>query len=288
MSRKGQSITLSLRESDKAELENLALEFGCTWGDRPNISKLVEYIARHQLIIAPNNDWTNERIKALETARKALIDLGKTDEAKQIAQLLKSRSELTLPFREEIEIFLNNPLPAWRKQVDNFIHRQQPFRLSYQDAAERLWSYTVLHAQVIPIEKRQYLMCRAEESEGNQDVEGLQHNWTLRLDRIQEAAVVSIDQVWEKDLERIAVEFHLSSGLAFAYQRKTEDIFVSELEGQPPRKRVVRNISGTFWFFREITRYSKDCEIISPPEVRSRFRENLKSLCQAYDLEIKD
>ncbi|MEA5598575.1 WYL domain-containing protein [Rivularia sp. UHCC 0363] len=288
MSRKGQSITLSLRESDKAELENLALEFGCTWGDRPNISKLVEYIARHQLIIAPNNDWTNERIKALETARKALIDLGKTDEAKQIAQLLKSRSELTLPFREEIEIFLNNPLPVWRKQVDNFIHRQQPFRLSYQDAAERLWSYTVLHAQVIPIEKRQYLMCRAEESEGNQDVEGLQHNWTLRLDRIQEAAVVSIDQVWEKDLERIAVEFHLSSGLAFAYQRKTEDIFVSELEGQPPRKRVVRNISGTFWFFREITRYSKDCEIISPPEVRSRFRENLKSLCQAYDLEIKD
>lgn len=288
MSRKGKSITLSVSERDKTELENLALEFGCNWGDRPNISKLVESIARRQLIIAPNNDWTNERIKALETARKALVDLGKTDEAKQIAQLLKSRSELTLPFRKEIETFLNNPLPAWRQLLDNLIHRQQPFRLSYQDAAERLWSYTVLHAQVVPIEKRQYLMCRAQESEGNQDVEGLQHNWTLRLDRIQEAAVVSIDQVWEKDLERIAVEFHLSGSLAFAYQRKTEDIFVSELEDEPPIRRVIRNISGTFWFFREITRYGKDCEIISPPEVRSRFRENLKSLCQAYDLEIKD
>lgn len=286
MSRKGKSITLSVSERDKAELESLALEFGCNWGERPNISKLVESIARRQLIVAPNNDWTNERINALETARKALVDLGKTDEAKQIAELLKSRSELTLPFREEIETFLNNPLPAWRQQVDNLIHRQQPFRLSYQDAAERLWSYTVLHAQVVPIEKRQYLMCRAEESEGNQDVEGLQHNWTLRLDRIQEAAVVSIDKPWEKDLERIAVEFHLSSGLAFAYQRKTEDIFVSELEGEPPVRRVVRNISGSFWFFREITRYGKDCVIVSPPEVRSRFRENLKSLCQAYDLEI--
>lgn len=256
-------------------------------GDRPNISKLIESIARRQLIIAPNNNWTNERIKALETARKALIDLGKTYEAKEIAQLLKARSELTLPFREEIETFLNNPLPAWRQQIDSLIHRQQPFRLSYRDAADRLWSYTVLHARIVSIEKRQYLMCRAEESQGNHDVEGLQHNWTLRLDRIQEAAVVSIDQAWLDDLERIAVEFQISGGLAFAYERKTEDIFVSELEREPPIKRVVRNISGTFWFFREITRYGKDCVILSPEELRSRFRENLKSLCQAYDLEIK-
>ncbi|MEM9924458.1 MAG: WYL domain-containing protein [Cyanobacteria bacterium P01_D01_bin.50] len=288
MTRKGKSITLSVSDRDKAELETIALEFGCTWGDRPNISKLVESIARRQLIIAPNNDWTNERIKALETARKALIDLGKTDEAKQIAELLKSRSELTLPFREEIETFLDNPLPAWRQQVDNLINRQQPFRLSYQDAAERLWSYTVLHARVVPIEKRQYLMCRAEESEGNQDVEGLRHNWTLRLDRIQEAAVVSIDKPWEQDLETIAVEFHLLGRLAFAYERKTEDIFVSELEGELPIRRIVRNISGTFWFFREITRYGKDCVIIKPDELRSQFKQNLKSLCQAYDLEIKD
>ncbi len=287
MTRKGKSITLSVSDRDKAELETLALEFGCTWGDRPNISKLVESIARRQLIIAPNNNWTNQRIFALETARKALIDLGKTDEAKEIAQLLKSRSELTLPFRKEIEIFLNNPLPAWRQLLDNLIHRQQPFRLSYQDAKEDLWNYTVLHARIVPIEKRQYLMCRAEESEGNQDVEGLRHNWTFRLDRIQEAAVVSIDKPWLDDLETVAVEFHLSGGLAFAYQRKTEDIFVSELEEEPPIRRVVRNISGTFWFFREITRYGKDCVIIKPDEVRSRFRENLKSLCQAYDLEIE-
>ena len=288
MTRKGKSITLSVSDRDKTELENLALEFGCTWGERPNISKLVESIARRQLIIAPNNDWTKERIKALETARKALVDLGKTDEAKQIAELLKSRSELTLPFREEIETFLNNPLPAWRKQVDNLIHRQQPFRLSYQDAKGYLWSYTILHARVVPIEKRQYLMCRAEESEGNQDVEGLRHNWSFRLDRIQEAAVVSIDKPWEQDLETIAVEFHILGGLAFAYQRKTEDVFVSELEGESPIKKVVRNISGTFWFFREITRYGKDCIIISPDEVRSQFKQNLKSLCQAYDLEIEE
>ena len=51
MSRKGKSITLSVSDREKAELETLALEFGCTWGERPNISKLVESIARRQLTL---------------------------------------------------------------------------------------------------------------------------------------------------------------------------------------------------------------------------------------------
>ncbi|MFN5836347.1 MAG: WYL domain-containing protein, partial [Pseudanabaena sp.] len=39
MSRKGESITLSIKERDKANLEAIAIELGMTWGDRPNISK---------------------------------------------------------------------------------------------------------------------------------------------------------------------------------------------------------------------------------------------------------
>ncbi|MBD0314726.1 MAG: WYL domain-containing protein [Microcoleus sp. T3-bin5] len=288
MSRKGQSITLSVSDRDKAQLEAIASELGMMWGDRPNISKLVEAIARRHLQIAPNHNWSPERIKALETARKALVDLGKMPEAEEIARLLSDRSELSIPFRAEIEQFLTNPLPAWRQQVDNLIYRKQPFRLSYRDAADRLWTYTVLHARIAPLEKRQYLVCRTEEFEGNHDVEGLRHNWSLRLDRIQEAAVVSLAKPWEKDLETIPVEFHLSGRLAFAYARKTEDAFVSEIEGDPPVKRVVRNIFSTFWFFREIAPYGEDCTIVSPESVRSRVVDKLKSLCSQYDLEIRD
>lgn len=284
MSRKGQSITLSISERDKAQLMEIAQELGMTWGERPNISKLVEAIARRQLSIAPNNNWSSSRIEALDLARKALIDNGKMNEAQEIAQLLRDRSELTLPFRAELERFLGNPLPPWRQKIDNFIHRQQPFRLSYRDAADRPWHYTVLHARIMPIEKRQYLVCRCEESEGNRDVEGLRHNWTLRLDRISEAAVVAIDKPWEVDLERISVEFRLSGGLAFAYERKTEDRDVSEPEGDPPVRRVVRNIFNTFWFIREISKYWEDCQIISPESVRDRFKQKLMSLCQRYDL----
>lgn len=69
MSRKGQSITLSISERDKAELENLARELGMMWGDRPNISKLVEAIAQRELLITRNNDWSTDRIEALSTLR---------------------------------------------------------------------------------------------------------------------------------------------------------------------------------------------------------------------------
>ena len=96
MSRKGQSITLSLKEHDKAQLEALAIEFGHTWGDRPNVSKLVEAIARRHLLIAPNHNWTKERIAALNQARSALVDAGQIEAAVAIAQLLL-RSQRTHP-----------------------------------------------------------------------------------------------------------------------------------------------------------------------------------------------
>jgi predicted DNA-binding transcriptional regulator YafY len=285
MSRKGQSITLSVSDRDKAELVALALEFGKTWGERPNISRLIEAIARRELTIAPNHDWTQTRIQALELARHELVDLGKIDEAMEIAQLLASRSELTLPFRSQIEQFLQNPQPVWRQKIDAFIHRQQPFCLSYRDAADRLWEYTALHARIVPLEKRQYLLCRCEESKGNQDVEGLQHNWTLRLDRIQEAAVVSVKQPWLKDLEQISVEFHVFRGLAFAYQRKPNDIEVGEIEGDPSRRQVIRQIFSTFWFLREIAPYWDDCEIIAPESVREIAVTKVRSMMQRYTTE---
>lgn len=114
MSRKGQSITLSLKEQDKAELEKLACELGMMWGDRPNISKLVEAIARRKFLISPNNDWTEPRIKALVKAVRALSDAGYVEDAQVIANLLLERSELSSPLRKEIERFQENLPPAWR------------------------------------------------------------------------------------------------------------------------------------------------------------------------------
>ena len=288
MSRKGQSITLSISDRDKAELEAIALELGMMWGDRPNISKLVEAIARRQLLVFPNNDWSETRIRALERSIYALTDIGQIEQAKIIAELLKERSELSLPLRAEIERFLENLPPPWRLAIDRYILRQQPFQLTYQDAAERFWNFTVRHAKVTPHEKRHYLDCWCEETEGNQDIEDLHHNWCLRLDRIQDAAVTPVEGHWLPHLDQIEVEMYLLRGLAFAYRAKPEDCANDWLPDQPRVRRVERKVSNTFWFLREIAPYWDDCLIVSPENVRSRLTEKLIAMCQQYGLEIRD
>ena len=288
MSRKGQSITLSISDRDKAELEAIAIELGMMWGERPNISKLVLAIARRQLLVFPNNNWSETRIRALERSIRVLTDIGQIEQAKLIAELLLERSELSLPLRAEIERFLQNLPPPWRLEIDRYILRQQPFQLSYQDAAERLWNFTICYAKVTPHEKRLYLDCWCEETEGNQDILELTHNWCLRLDRIQDAAVTPVEGQWLPTLAQIEVEMHLLRGLAFAYQAKPEDSENDWLPDQPRVRRVVRKVSSTFWFLREVMQYAEDCVVISPESVRSRFTQKLLALCNQYGLKIQD
>lgn len=288
MSRKGQSITLSVSEQDKAELEAIARELGMLWGDRPNISKLVEAIARRQLLIAPNNDWSKARIEALLGSVRALTDAGNIEAALAIAHLLLERSELSSPLRGDIERFLGNPPPPWRIEINRYIHRQQPFQLSYQDATGRLWSFTVRHAQVVPHEERQYLDCWCEETEGNQDVPELVHNWSLRLDRIPEAGVMPVSGRWRDCLAQLKVEMHLFNRLAFAYKAKSDDDTSEWLADKQQVLQVVIRISSTYWFIREVLRDAPDCMIISPDSVRDRLLHKVTSLYHQYDLEIRD
>ena len=286
MSRKGQSITLSISERDKAQLEQIALELGMMWGDRPNISKLVEAIARRQLLIGHNNDWSETRIRALEQAVSALTDMGQIEQAQIIANLLLERSELSLPLRREIERFLENLPPPWRLEIDRYIRRNSPFQMSYEDAAGRLWNFTVRYAKVTPHEKRQYLDCWCEETEGNLDIPKLAHNWSLRLDRIQEAAVMPVAGKWLLDLDRVDVEMHLSGGLAFAYKAKPEDIANDWLADRQRVRRVVRKVSSSFWFIREVMQYAPDCVVVSPENVREQVKQKLRSLLEQYDMQI--
>ncbi len=283
MSRKGQSITLSLREEYRIQLESLALEFGKTWGDRPNISKLVEAIARRHLIIAPNHDWATERINALNQARSALVDAGKIEAALAIAQLLLERSELTIPLRTELEQFIATPVQPWRLQVEQYIRRQQPFQLSYQDAAERVWQFSIHHAEMTTHEDRQYLDCWCEQTEGSQDLPELSHNRSLRIDRITDAAISPLQEKWRSGLATLEVELHLFRGLAFAYRSKTNQDQVNEWLTDPPQvRRVVRLTSSSFWLIREVLRYGQDCEVISPSSVRDRISQEVLSLYKRY------
>ncbi len=287
MSRKGQSITLSVSERDKAELEAIALEFGMMWGDDPNISKLIKAIAQRELIIGKNHDWQESRIRALHRCISALTDIAQIEQAEIIINLLLERSELSIPMRKELEGLLNNFHPSWRLQIDHYILRQQPFQLAYQDATERILNFTVRYAKITLHEKRQYLDCWCEEKIDNHDVPELKNNWCFRLDRINEAAVTETTGKWRSHLDQIDVEMHLLNNLAFAYQTKPEDKIVEWIPNKLKVKRVIRQVANTFWFIREVMQYSSDCIVVAPENVRSLIKEKLITLCQNYDLNIE-
>ncbi|KPQ39690.1 MAG: putative transcriptional regulator [Phormidium sp. OSCR] len=285
MTRKGQAITLSLQERDKRALEALALEFGKTWGDKPNISKLVQAIARRELAIAPNHDWSGDRIQALNQARLALIDRGDIATAVELARLLGDRSELSLPLRQEIETFLNSPSHPWRWQVETYIRRQQSFTLSYQDATDRLWRFTICHAAIVQHEEREYLDCWCPDTQGNLDLPELQHNWSLRLDRIQDAVLSPTKNPWRKDFDRISVEFYLYGRLAASYSQSKnhpEDIESDWLPEHPNIRRVVRSIYNTYWFRRELRRHGSEVEVMDPKPLRDLIAEDYRQMCDRY------
>ena len=283
MASKRSSFNLSIAEHEKARLEQLALEFGQTWGDKPNVSKLIKAIARGKLRIAANHDWSRDRIDTLNRTLNLLKDEGQVQEALELARLLLERSEINQPLRHEIQGWVNQPSAPWRVDLDRCIRQQRPFKLAYQDAASRIWHFTVRHAKIERHEDRQYLDCWCDETEGNQDVEGLQHNWSLRLDRIPDEAVISPAQGhWQPELGHIQIEFHLLHGLAFGYRTKTGADLVNEWQSEQQIRQVVRRVYSTFWFFREVRRYGADCVVIGPEEVRDRFKRDLLATLEHY------
>ena len=282
MTRKGIAVTLSLQERDKQALQQIALDLGITWGDKPNISKLIEAIARQELLVLPNNDWTDDRIAALDTARKILLDNGKDQTSRIIAELLVSRSEIKIPLRSELESILTQTKPTWRNIIDRYIASHKPFELAYRDAADRSIIFTVRYATIELIEKRQYLQCWCEESSGNEDLPPLNHNWTLRLDRISDAAISPLKGKWHPGLATIPVTLHFHNRLAFAYEAKHNDLENDWHPIQTKVRRVVRQVSSTFWLFREVLPYGADCEIVSPPKVIEIFRQKIAELSDRY------
>ncbi len=281
MSRKGESITLSISDRDKSQLEAIALELGMMWGDRPNISKLVEAIARKQIQVSKNNDWSSDRIEALERAFGLLIDQGELSQAIAIANLLLERNELTSPMRRNVEGFLDKTPEIWRQTLDRYIKQHQPFQLMYRDAADHTHQFLVYYAQVNSHEKRQYLDCWCKEVATSNDIAALQHNRCLRLDRIPEAAITPIQGKWRSRLDQVPVIFQLSGNLAFAYKPKKDDIDDMWLSDRPIRQ-IIRTVSNTFWFYREILPYAEDCEIVDPDDVRAKFIEKVRSLYSKY------
>lgn len=74
MSRKQESITLSLSPEHKAELEKLSVEFGYLWGEKPNISALLKAIADGDLLLSKSDKPARQKRKLIKNAIASIQD----------------------------------------------------------------------------------------------------------------------------------------------------------------------------------------------------------------------
>ena len=97
---------------------------------------------------------------------------------------------------------------------------------------------------------------------------------------------VQILESGESQSEQLEVKMHILGRLAFSYQNKTEDITNKWLADRQIR-RVVRQITSSYWFIRKVLKNAPDVVVVSPESVRDRLRQTLRSLCTQYDINVE-
>jgi len=278
MPRKKETLTLSVPVGTKAALDAIARRLKIFWGSNPSPSGLVGAIALGELEVGQPFALSSSQMKALRQAIRDLVDADHLEEAKSVITLLIEKGNLESPMRQDLMQQVSQPMEGWRIQVDQLIEQQQPFHLLYQNSQGQVLEYTVRYAEVMFYEKRYYLQIWCDETEDSQDLPELQHNRCFRLDRIQ--SIFPSSGEWRGKFDTIDIQLQLSGWLVRAYEPKPDDI-TDAMIGEV--RQVTRRVVNPFWLIREVFRYGEDCVIVSPLEVRERFKQKLRSLFEQYE-----
>jgi len=286
MSRKKETITLSIPSGTKEQLEEVARKLRIFWGKSPSVSGLIVAIAQQEFEVGEPFTLNSTQVAALQQAIGLLKDSGFIEQAQTISSLLLERGQLEPPMRQSLLQQVSQPAQAWRILADQFRQNQQPFHLLYANPQLGDLSFTVRYAEIAFEEKRFYLniWCDEDDTEdvANTDFPELIHNRCLRLDRIK--GVVPINGHWRHEgLDYLKVQLHFYKGLIKAYEPKPNDIS-NEVNGEV--RQVIRRVSNPFWLIREVLRYGDDCVIVAPENVQALMVRKLKTLCQHYKLEV--
>lgn len=282
MPRKKETLTLSIPPGTKEQLEGVARRLNILWGNSPSISGLLVAIAQKEVETGKPFTLNPSQVHALQQVIKALVDSGQMAEAKTIVELLLAKGQLESPMRKALVQQISHDTEAWRRVVDLYIEKQQPFHLIYTNSQGEDEEFNVQYGQIRFSEKRFYLEAWCEESNPLEKIPELQHNRCFRLDRI--VNVLQYDGTWRKEgLGYLEVQLHFKGRMVKAYEPKEDDL---ENEVMGDIRQVVRKVTNPFWLVREVFRYGNDCEIVAPESVRQEFKKTLRQMCQQYDLPL--
>lgn len=284
MSRKKETITLSIPPGTKEKLEEIARSLNIYWGKVPSISGLIVAIAQQSVEVGKPFTLDSNQVNALQQAIKALSDAGRIGEAQSVTALLLERGNLDAAIRQSLLKQASKFVQAWQSRIDEHRQNQQPFYLLYENSQGQELQYTVRYAEPRFFDKRFYLMIWCEETEDVEnlipDLPELWHNRNLIFDRIR--SIVPASGEWREGLDYLKVYLHFRGWMVKSYQRREDDL-EDEIIGDV--RQVVRRVVNEFWLIREVARYWEDCVIISPESMRDRLKQKLHSLCYLYEMD---
>jgi predicted DNA-binding transcriptional regulator YafY len=284
MSRKKDTITLSIPPGTKEKLEAIARDLQILWGKEPSISGLIVAIAQQEVAIGQQFTFTKAHVQCLEKAIKLLVDTGSLGDARILVELLLAKATLTPEHRKTLFQHVSQPEGGWRMEIDRYCEQKQPFRLLYQTPQGENQEFTIRYAEIAFHDKRFYVDAWCEEVPNTPDYPELMHNRCFRLDRIR--AILPISGEWrEIGLDSLLVQLHFYRGLVKAYEFRPgiddrEEIVSDKL------RRLWRRTSSPFWLLKEIRGYGKDCEVVAPESVRRQAKEDARSMLANYDRPI--
>jgi predicted DNA-binding transcriptional regulator YafY len=280
MSRKKDTITLSIPPGTKEQLEVIARNLQILWGKEPSISGLIVAIAQQQVSIGQQFILNKAHVQSLEKAIKLLVDTGSLGDAQILVELLLAKATLTPEHRQTLFQHVSQPEGGWRMEIDKYCTEKQPFRLLYKNSQGEAEDFTIRYAEIGFHDKRFYVDVWCEEVSDTPDYPELMHNRCFRLDRIQ--AILPISGAWrDLGLDSLVVKLHFYRGLIKAYEFRQGVDEREEICNDV--RRVWRRISNPFWLLREIRAYAKDCEVVEPESVRQQAKDDARAMLANYD-----
>lgn len=254
------------------KLQAKAVGMGFTAKGRPSPTALLKAIALGEISLSPTEE--------LQVLAQELIKNNRYKLAEQLACI--AGFEL-----QEAEIV---------KEIKEKIKQQQPFRLSYLDAAGKAFVFDCEYAQISSYENKQYLeVSFVNEVGGNAEVssacstptrrvdstspEPLKTNRCLRLDRVpKDSRLEDLPELTWGDLSYLEISFELYGNLAYSYSQEEGDLTEPIKDGIL----VTRKVSNDFFFLRQILRYGDKCKIVAPDFMVSRAETLLEKALELY------
>lgn len=165
------------------------------------------------------------------------------------------------------------------------IEQQQPFRLTYESPGGKLQSHLCLYAELMTLEGRNYIAAYCPESAINsREISELANNWLFRTDRLQNVAVVPVENPWHSaGLDSCEAQFLLKNSLSFAYEPHINDISQEWVDREGKTAKLVTRRIYFGWFFRrEILSYSAGVELLEPTKLRDLIKDELQKSLFMY------